>query len=118
MERQTMRSRRAKRLILALAIAPLLAGALAGCGRKGPLELPPDVQAARQEKIAEQQADQAAKNPDKGKLSQQGADAKAATGGQGPKLSQQGVKPKARPVEGDVGHRPPADYPFFLDPIL
>ena len=95
-----MRSRRAKRLILALAIAPLLAGALAGCGRKGPLELPPDVQAARQEKIAEQQADQAAKNPDKGKL------------------SQQGVKPKARPVEGDVGHRPPADYPFFLDPIL
>jgi predicted small lipoprotein YifL len=102
MERQTMRSRRAKRLILALAIAPLLAGALAGCGRKGPLELPPDVQAARQEKIAQQQA----------------ADAKAASGGQGPKLSQQGVKPEARPVEGDPGHRPPADYPFFLDPIL
>ena len=95
-----MRSRRAKRLILALAIAPLLAGALAACGRKGPLELPPDVQAARQEKIAEQQADQAAKNPDKGKL------------------SQQGVKSKPEWVEGDPGHRPPADYPFFLDPIL
>ena len=100
-----MRSRRAKRLILALAIAPLLTGALAGCGRKGPLELPPDVQAARQEKIAQQQADEAAK-------------ATAASGGQAPKLSQQGIKPKARPVEGDVGHRPPADYPFFLDPIL
>ena len=100
-----MRSRRAKRLILALAIAPLLAGALAGCGRKGPLELPPDVQAARQEKIAQQQAEEAEK-------------AKAENGGQPPKLSQQGVKPKARPVEGDVGNRPPADYPFFLDPIL
>ena len=99
-----MPSRRAKRLILALAIAPLLAGALAGCGRKGPLELPPDVQAARQEKIAQQQAADAAK----AKL----------TGGQGPKLSEQGVKPKAQPVEGDVGHRPPVDYPFFLDPIL
>ena len=100
-----MPSRRARRLILALAIAPLLAGALAGCGRKGTLELPPDVQAARQEKIAQQQADDAAA-------------AKAASGGNGPKLSEQGVKPKARPVEGDVGHRPPADYPFFLDPIL
>ena len=100
-----MPSRRAKRLILALAIAPLLAGALAGCGRKGPLELPPDVQAARQEKIAQQQAEEAEK-------------AKAANGGQPPKLSQQGVKPKTMPVEGDVGHRPPADYPFFLDPIL
>ena len=99
-----MPSRRAKRLILALAIAPLLAGALAGCGRKGPLELPPDVQAARKEKIAEQQAADA-------------AEAKAASGGK-QKLSEQGVKPKTRPVEGDVGYRPPADYPFFLDPIL
>jgi predicted small lipoprotein YifL len=100
-----MRSRRARRLILALAIAPLLAGALAGCGRKGPLELPPDVQAARQEKIAQQQAEDA-------------ANARAASGGQWPKLSEQGVKPKPKWVEGDPGHRPPADYPFFLDPIL
>ena len=73
----------------------------AGCGRKGPLELPPDVQAARQEKVAEQQAAEAAKNPEEKQ-----------------KLSQQGVKPKAERVEGDVGHRPPEDYPFFLDPIL
>jgi len=100
-----MPSRRAKRLILALAIAPLLAGALAGCGRRGPLELPPDVQAARQEKLAQQQADEAAK-------------AKAASGDQKPKLSDQGAKPKTMPVEGDAGYRPPADYPFFLDPIL
>ena len=96
-----MRSRRAKRLILTLAIAPLLAGALAGCGRKGPLELPPDVEAARKEKIAEKQAAEAAKNPD-----------------QKNKLSQQGVKSKPEWVEGDVKHRPPEKYPFFLDPIL
>jgi predicted small lipoprotein YifL len=100
-----MRSRRARRLILAFAIAPLLAGALAGCGRMGPLELPPDVEAARKEKLAQQQADDAAK-------------AKAASGGQKQKLSEQGAAPKAMPVEGDIGHRPPADYPFFLDPIL
>ena len=96
-----MPSRRAKRLIIALAIAPLLAGALAGCGRKGPLELPPDVQAARQEKIAEQQAAEAAKNPEEKQ-----------------KLSQQGVKPKTEWVEGDIKHRPPEKYPFSLDPIL
>jgi predicted small lipoprotein YifL len=99
-----MPPRRAKRLFIAFTIAPLLAGALAGCGRKGPLELPPDVQAARDAKLAQQQADAAAK-------------AKAASGGQ-QKLSEQGAKPKAMPVEGDVGHRPPSDYPFFLDPIL
>ena len=100
-----MRSRRARRLILALAIAPLLVGALAGCGRKGPLELPPDVEAARKEKLAQQQADEAAK-------------AKALNGDQKQKLSEQAAKPKAMPVEGDAGHRPPADYPFILDPIL
>ncbi len=100
-----MRSRRAKRLILALAIAPLLAGALAGCGRKGPLELPPDVEAAREAKRAQQEAADAAK-------------AKAASGDHKQKLSEEGAKPKAKPVEGDIGQRPPADYPFFLDPIL
>ena len=100
-----MRSRRARRLILALAIAPLLAGALSGCGRKGPLELPPDVQAARKEKLAQQEADADAK-------------AKAANGDQKQKLSDQGAKPKSMPVEGDIGFRPRADFPFFLDPIL
>jgi predicted small lipoprotein YifL len=104
MERRKMPPRRAKRLILALAIAPLLAGALSGCGRKGPLELPPDVQAARKEKLAQQQADEAAR-------------VAAASGGK-QKLSEQGAKPRAMPVEGDIGFRPPADYPFFLDPIL
>ena len=92
-----MPSRRARRLILAIAIASLLAGALAGCGRKGPLELPPDVEAAREAKRAK---------------------AKAASGDHKQKLSEEGAKPKAKPVEGDIGQRPPADYPFFLDPIL
>ncbi|MGA8169404.1 MAG: lipoprotein [Methylocystis sp.] len=98
-----MLSPRARRLILAFAIAPLLTGALAGCGRKGPLELPPDVQAVRDARRAQQEAADAAK---------------ARTDGQKQKLSDEGAKPKAKPVEGDIGHRPPADYPFFLDPIL
>jgi predicted small lipoprotein YifL len=106
MERRKMSSRRARRLIFALAIAPLLAGALAGCGRKGPLELPPDVQAVHDARAAQQEAADAAK-------------AKAQHGDQKPKLSEEGAsKPKPKAVEGDVGRRPPADYPFFLDPLL
>ncbi len=100
-----MSFRRAQRLIVISAAAMLLASALSGCGRKGPLELPPDVQAAREARRAEQQASA-------------GANAKNAPGGQKQKLSEEGAKPKAQPMEGDVGHRPPQAYPFFLDPLL
>jgi len=95
-----MTSRRI-RLLLALA---LCAGSLAGCGRKGPLELPPDVAAARAERAQQQQA---------------AAPAKAPAGGQQAGFSQEGEKPAApKWVEGDRGHRPPENYPFPLDPLL
>jgi predicted small lipoprotein YifL len=90
-----------KRLIAACAAATLLAAALGGCGRKGPLELPPDVLAAREGSRAEQEAA-----------------APKAPPGPRPKLSEEGAKPKTGPAEGDVGHRPPQAYPFFLDPLL
>ena len=92
-----------RRLILAFAIAPLLAGGLASCGRKGPLELPPDVRASHDARRAQQEATEAAKS---GKAGQQ------------PKLSEEGARPAATKVEGDVGNRPPEHYPFILDPIL
>lgn len=97
--------RRARRFLLAFAIAPLLLGALGGCGRKGPLELPADVQAAREAQAAQQQAEAAAK-------------AKAQGGEQKPKLSEQEAKPELKPVPGEKGNRPPQDYPFPLDFLL
>jgi len=90
-----MSLRRARRLIFILAIAPTL---LVGCGRKGPNELPPDVQAAREAQAAQQQAE-------------------AAKGGAA-KLSEQGEKAELKPVPGEKGHRPPKDYPFPLDFLL
>ncbi len=95
-----MSLRRTQCLIFALAIAPLL---LAGCGRKGPNELPPDVQAAREAQAAQQQADAAAK---------------AKAGGKPPKLSEQDQKTELKPVPGEKGFRPPKDYPFPLDFLL
>ncbi len=99
-----MPSRRVRRLIFAFAIAPMLAAALASCGRKGPLELPPDVQAAREANRAQQET--SAPNP------------KSVAGSPKQKLSEEGAKPKAQPVEGEISHRPPQAYPFFLDPLL
>ena len=87
------------RLLLLLA---LCAGALAGCGRKGPLELPEDVQAERLERAKQQQEADAAK---------------ASASGQKPTFSQETETPKIS-NEGDRGHRPPDKYPFPLDPLL
>jgi len=81
----------------ALILAAFAALALAGCGRKGPLELPVDVQAERAARQAAQE------------------EAAAKTGR---KLSDEGAPPKPQPQPGDIGHRPPADYPFVLDPVL
>ncbi len=100
-----MSSRRVRCLILVFAIAPMLTAALAGCGRKGPLELPPDVQAAKDASRAEQEATAA-------------ANARSAPGSPKQKLSEEGAKPKTQPVEGEISHRPPQAYPFFLDPLL
>jgi predicted small lipoprotein YifL len=84
-----------RRMLCLVAFAALV---LAGCGRKGPLELPADVQAERAARKAAQ--DEAAANADR-------------------RLSQEGAPPSARqPQPGDIGRRPPPDYPFILDPLL
>ncbi|HMK88374.1 MAG TPA: lipoprotein [Methylocystis sp.] len=83
-----------RRALFALSFA---AFALSGCGRKGPLELPADVQAERNARRAEEQA----------------AAARA-----GRKLPEDEPSGKPKPQPGDIGRRPPADYPFFLDPLL
>jgi predicted small lipoprotein YifL len=81
--------------VLAVALA---LGALSGCGRRGPLELPPEVQA-------------------RGRLLQAEADAERAKSG---KTSVLGESERAlpQPIPGTIGNRPPAAYPFFLDPLL
>jgi predicted small lipoprotein YifL len=73
-------------------------GALSGCGRRGPLELPPEVQARGAQLQAE-------------------ADAERARNG---KVSALGEPERAGPVRipGTTGNRPPPAYPFILDPLL
>jgi len=79
-------------------LAALAALGLAGCGRKGPLELPADVQAERAARQAAEQAN-APRN--------------------GQKIAEEGGPPKPpQPQLGDPGRRPPALYPFPLDPLL
>lgn len=77
--------------------ALLLAVGLAGCGRRGPLELPPDVQQRGAALRAQEQA--AAPRP------------RAAPGADDPD------QPKT-PIPGTPGNRPPEQYPFVLDPLL
>lgn len=79
--------------------AALLAAPLAGCGRRGPLELPPDVQARGAAIKAQQEAQARAAKP------------RAAPGA---------AEPEAAPVRipGTLGNRPPEQYPFVLDPLL
>jgi predicted small lipoprotein YifL len=93
---------RLRRPLFGIALG-LLALCVGGCGRKGPLELPADVQAERQAQAA--QADAAAQ---------------AQASGRRPKLSEEGAPPPApaRPPLGDPGNRPPAVYPFPFDFLL
>jgi predicted small lipoprotein YifL len=94
---------RPRRSYLPIALA-LVALCVAGCGRKGPLELPADVQAERQAQAAQQEAE---------------AEAQARASGRRPKMSEEGAKKAPTPPPlGEVGNRPPAVYPFPLDFLL
>jgi predicted small lipoprotein YifL len=89
------------RLLLLLAGAVAALG-LSACGRRGPLELPPDVQARGAALQAEQEATRA-------------TNARSA-----PKPAPGAAEPTPPPVRipGTIGNRPPAQYPFPLDPLL
>jgi predicted small lipoprotein YifL len=86
-------------LLILLALA---AASLSACGRRGPLELPPEVQARGDALKAEQAA----------------AQSKAARNG--PKLAPGQAAPPSTepPIPGTIGNRPPEHYPFPLDPLL
>ncbi|HEY8163571.1 MAG: LPS translocon maturation chaperone LptM [Methylocystis sp.] len=88
--------RRTRSFILLAAIA---AASLSACGRRGPLELPPEVQ-ARGEALKAEQAAALAKNAPK------------------PAPGQPTPEPPPPPIPGTIGNRPPAQYPFPLDPLL
>jgi predicted small lipoprotein YifL len=83
----------------AFALAALALLALSGCGRRGPLELPPEYQAQGAALKAQQDAELKA------------SPRKAATGAPVP------APPPPIP-SGVTGNRPPAQYPFPLDPLL
>lgn len=92
-----------QKILLAL-LAGALASALSACGRKGPLELPAEYQVQQsdaKERRAAQQRDQSAK-------------------GLQPAFdpNSPGEPPKSVNIPGTSGNRPPAQYPFPLDPIL
>lgn len=82
--------------VLALA---LLAASLGACGRRGPLELPPETQARGAALRAEAEARSArtARQPTPG-------------------APESSLPPP--PIPGTIGNRPPAQYPFPLDPLL
>lgn len=86
------------RLLLLFAGAVAALG-LSACGRRGPLELPPEVQAQGAALKAEQDATRA----------------RSAT-----KPAPGAAEPAAPPVRipGTMGNRPPDQYPFVLDPML
>ncbi|MBI1981321.1 MAG: lipoprotein [Methylocystis sp.] len=81
--------------VLALA---LVAASLGACGRRGPLELPPESQARGAILRAEAEA----------------AQAKAAARGAPPPPA----NAPAPPIPGAIGNRPPDQYPFPLDTLL
>jgi len=86
-----------RRSVAVLALA-LVATSLGACGRRGPLELPPETQARGAFLRAQAEAEQA----------------KAAAHGAPPPPP----PPAGAPPPGTIGNRPPAQYPFPLDPLL
>lgn len=85
-----------RRAVLLLSMTLALA-ALSGCGRRGPLELPPEVTARPKQVVVEK------------------------TTIVPPPGSKEPVKEDVKAQEyipGTVDHRPPDQYPFPLDPLL
>jgi len=99
------------RLLVVVSTVTLAMLALAGCGRKGPLELPPEVQ-ARGEMLKAQEQAQGKIRGGKGKEA-------ASTATPEPASAPAFMAPsEQQPIPGTTGHRPPAQYPFPLDPLL
>ncbi len=88
--------------LLLACLALLFASGLAGCGRKGPLELPPETQAYGEALKKQRQEAQASGKTD-------------ATQPFQPNSEQPSRKSD---IPGTSGNRPPQEYPFPLDPIL
>jgi predicted small lipoprotein YifL len=89
--------------LLLLVAGAVAASGLAGCGRRGPLELPPEVQARGAALKAEQEA------------------ARTTAARSGPRPEAVAAEPAALPpprIPGTIGNRPPDQYPFPLDPLL
>ncbi|MGJ0511765.1 LPS translocon maturation chaperone LptM [Methylocystis sp.] len=85
-----------RRRLAVLALA-LVAASLGACGRRGPVELPPETQARGAILRAEARAARAAPRP-------------------APGAPETSLPPP--PIPGTIGNRPPAQYPFPLDPLL
>ena len=104
--------------LLLACLALLLASGLAGCGRKGPLELPPETQAYG-EALKKQKLESQGAND--------GGQTSSATPGQTSSSHTEATQkfdpnnekqPKKSDIPGTSGNRPIQSYPFPLDPIL
>jgi predicted small lipoprotein YifL len=89
--------------ILLASLALLVASGLAGCGRRGPLELPPETQAygealKKQRQEAEQESGKQEPAP--------------------PFMPNSDQPSRKSDIPGTSGNRPAQTYPFPLDPIL
>lgn len=91
-----------RRPCLLLLLAAFAATGLSACGRRGPLELPPEIQAQGEALKAQQAA----------------ALAKSAKNAPRPAPGQAVPEPPPPPIPGTIGNRPPEQYPFPLDPLL
>lgn len=92
---------RRTRLLVFLSVAALAAG-LSSCGRRGPLELPPETQARGAALKAEQEA----------------LRGKSARNAPRPAPGEAAPPAPEPPIPGTIGNRPPEQYPFVLDPLL
>jgi len=88
--------------LLLACLALLLASGLAGCGRKGPLELPPETQAYGDALKKQRQEALDSGKPDPAPPFQPNSDQPS----------------RKSDIPGTSGNRPVQTYPFPLDPIL